>query len=335
MVHRRSMLFVLAATLLVACGGRTLAVTTPGAASAVSGVAAPVAAELGIYVSGYGGTNDTAPFVLGYDKDNRQNDPPICSETVPSVDDVAADEKGDLIVPESSGVEVFAGPDMCGSKLGKLGETLGKAVDAASIDATNGPIVLAISSNESEKGSLLICSLKNGCTTHLHNPDIHEVVGVALAKNGDCWVSSNPVALTYFQGCSGSGQTATGYANPYPGGVDIDKDGNLVAISTQTLNQSGNLVPLSSQPSGLYVYSGCKPACKRIGGPFSMEGQALYGHLNADSTTFAAADYRLGQIDVYRYGPNALTYMYSFNNGLFETSIKGVAYNRRSEEQPR
>ncbi len=105
--------------------------------------------------------------------------------------------------------------------------------------------------------------------------------------------------------------------------------------STQIIDSKGNTVPLSAPTYAVYVYSGCRPACKRIGGPYSLEGQAIYGHLNANSTAFAVADYRLEQIDVYKYTPRALIYEYSFNNGLFESSIKGVTYNRRSEEQNR
>jgi hypothetical protein len=316
----------LLAALLTACAvepSHTFAVARQQSAlRPVHGVPAPDSAKRGIYVSGYDGYDDTVPFVFGFGEPNRQNLPPICSETVSSAVDIAADEKGDLIVPaEHSGVEVFAGPDMCGPELGTIGETAGKAVDAASIDAADGPIVLGISSDGTGKGSLLICSLKSGCTTNLQNPGMFEVVGVAVARNGDCWASSLPAALTYFQGCSGPGQVATGYKNPDPGGLDIDKDGNLISISTQTYE--------------VYVYSGCRPSCKLIGGPFPLLGEGVYGHLNADSTTFAVTDYSYAQADIYKYEPVALTYMYSINNGLFESSLKGVTYNRRAVEQDR
>lgn len=325
------------AAFLAACAAetpQTFAVARQSAVRSMLNVPPPALPKLGIYVSGYGGSNDTEPFIAGFAERNRQNRAPICSESIPNVDDIAADEKGDLIVPAlAKGVEIFAGPDMCGPELGWIDETVGDAIDAASIDAANGPIVVAVNDDGSGSGSLLVCTLKNGCATNLQNPGMHQVISVALAKNRDCWASSDPVALTYFRGCSGSGQTATGYENPYPGGLDIDKDGNLVSISNQVINQDGKTVPLSVPTYAVYVYSGCRPACKRVGGPFTLEGQASYGHLNGNSTAFAVADYRLGQIDVYKYSPKALTYDYSFNNGLFESSIKGVAYNRRSVEQ--
>jgi erythromycin esterase len=149
---------------------------------------------------------------------------------------------------------------------------------------------------------------------------------VAVSKNGDCWAASKQgpskgykTVLIYFQGCAGSGQTTTHYKNPDSGGLDIDKSGNLVSISYST--------------PAVYVYSGCKPVCKLIGGPFTLKGTAVYGHLNKDSTRFATADYEYGQVDIYTYSPTAVTYRYSFNNGISVSSgIVGAAYNPRSKE---
>ncbi len=81
----------------------------------------------------------------------------------------------------------------------------------------------------------------------------------------------------------------------------------------------------------LNFYSGCKPKCKKVGGPFPLQGSSWYGHLNATSTRFAAADYEYGQVDVYKYNPTTLTYLYSFNSGL-NSGITGAAYNPRSKE---
>ncbi len=63
--------------------------------------------------------------------------------------------------------------------------------------------------------------------------------------------------------------------NTYYGGLDIDKNGNIVAIS--------------AFDSNVYVYSGCNPACTLVGGPFPMHGEAVFGHLNKQSMTFALA----------------------------------------------
>jgi hypothetical protein len=202
----------------------------------------------------------------------------------------------------------------------------GDAVDVASADAADGTIAVAAIQDGSGAGSIEVCRIKGGCSTNLGNPDMDFVSGVAVSKNGDCWAASKQgktrgykAFLTYFAGCSGSGQTATHYKNPDTGGLDIDKSGNIVSISYST--------------PAVYVYSGCKPACKAIGGPFPLKGTAVYGHLNEDSTSFAAADYQYGQVDVYRYSPTAITYRYSFNNGISVNSgIVGAAYNPRSRE---
>ncbi len=101
---------------------------------------------------------------------------------------------------------------------------------------------------------------------------------------------------------------------PY-GGLDIDKNGNLVAISAFT--------------SQMYVYSGCDPACTLVGGPFSMQGEAVFGHLNKQSMTFCAGDFSTAGMDVYYYSPSALTYWYSFNNGLCPASNPKAARTTR------
>jgi hypothetical protein len=154
------------------------------------------------------------------------------------------------------------------------------------------------------------------------------VEGVALANNGDCWASSQQyhysgAVLTYFKGCSESGESATGFENAEAGGLDIDKNGNLVAISSST----------SSSASAVYVYSGCRPRCKLVGGPFSLHGEVESGHLDEDSSRLAAADYEYGQVDIYKFTPRSVTYLYSFNNGMSTSAnVTGAAYNPRSKQ---
>jgi len=95
------------------------------------------------------------------------------------------------------------------------------------------------------------------------------VYSVAVAKNGDCWASSEQAesmgsggaVLTYFKDCSGSGQTATGYQNAYAGGLDIDVNGNLVSISATT--------------PAVYVYSACNPLAR----PSAARSRSTGGHL--------------------------------------------------------
>jgi hypothetical protein len=286
------------------------------------------AAKNGIYVSGYFGSSSV---VYGYRRNNRGNDPPECSRTSqPAAVDVAADAKGNLMVPQGNELAIFRGPHMCGKQLAQLGIGLGGyAVEAASADATHGTIAVASVQDGSGYGSVQVCMLRTGCRTYLTNSSMNFVFGVAIANDGDCWAASQQglsmgyvAVLTYFKGCSGSGETATGYQNASSGGLDIDKNGNLVSISCS---------PANCSTPAVYVYSGCKAQCKEIGGPFSLQGASRYGHLNQDSTRLAMADYQFGQVDVYGYSPSAITYLYNFNNGL-NSNIVGASYSARSAQ---
>lgn len=294
---------------------------------AIFGVPAPDSARSGLYVNDYSGSGST---VYGYRQKNRGNDPPTCTKVVRYARGVAVDGKGNLIVPQGSGFTAFRGPRMCGRELAQIGLGWeGNAVDAASANAAEGTIAVASIQDGSGYGSVQLCTLKTGCRAHLTNSAMNFVLAVTMANDGDCWAASEQglnmgyvAVLTYFKGCSGSGETATGYQNTSSGGLDIDKNGNLVSISCSLANCSTPAV---------YIYSGCKPRCKKIGGPFSLHGTSRYGHISQDSTRLAMADYQFGQVDVYRYGPSAITYLYSFNNGL-NSNVVGASYSPRAAQ---
>lgn len=317
---------VVTLALLAGCsGGNVQNVTPQSAPPAVHGIAAPASATRGIYV----GLSESGPgpAILGYAAHNRKNRPPVCT-AMPGAgaDDVAVDSDGDVMIATGGGEEIFVlqGPSMCGPLLGKINVN-GIPVDVASADAANGEIVVGNLESNSGFGDVAVCSLSGGCPTALVNSSVVAVYGVALAKNGDCWASatgisrSQPTVLVYFKRCSGSGQLATGFKNEFPGGLDIDKQGNLLSID--------------GDAGQFFVYRGCRPDCTLIGGPFAAEGGAYYGHLNRNSTEFVAADYQYEQIDIYKYAPTKITYEYSFNNGLAPSStIIGAAYAPRSRE---
>ncbi|HKU80779.1 MAG TPA: hypothetical protein VJP76_01320 [Candidatus Tumulicola sp.] len=237
---------------------------------------------------------------------------------VASVNDLASDAKGDLIEPDGGGHELRIYRPQCGAVLQTVADPYGQPADATSADATRDTIAVAnIFGPHGTSGSISLCSLKSGCTTNLTNPNMHEVVGVAMSAAGDCWASAedanNRANLTYFKGCKGSGETATGFINPDFGGLDIDAAGNLVSFSGASAQ--------------LYVYSGCNPRCKLAGGPFSMGGTSAYGHLNRTRDKLAVADYQHGQVDLYTYTPTVVNYVGSFNTGLSQTlDVVGVTY---------
>lgn len=296
------------------------------------GINRPVAVKAnlpkkGVYVSEfYGG-------VFGYPASNKKNGPSQCtiSETSTGafyLNGIAVDGKGNFIEPDGAQQEVniFSGPRMCGSPVGSISDPYGQPADASSNDAIDGPIAVAnIYGTDGNSGSVSVCTLQGGCSINLTNANMTYVYAVAMAPNGDCWAASRTstsnATLTYFAGCSGSGTAATGYENSTHGGLDIDSKGNLVAIDSS-----------GATTGQIYVYKGCNPACKMIGGPYVLHGNALYGHLNRKSTEFYAADYANDQIDVYSYSATkGLKYLYEFNNGLGNGPI-GVAVNPRSKE---
>ena len=288
----------------------------------ISLLARPRARNGGIYVSEFLGTS-----IFAYQHKNTPNNPPLCSVgPVSNPNGIAVDRKGNLIDPDggSHTVIVFSGPGLCRSKVGSFSDPFGQPTDASSADAVNGEIAVANIFGPSAydaAGSISMCTLAGGCTTNLKNSAMYEVAGVAMDKHGDCWADATngggTATLTYFAGCSGSGEEATGFLNEYYGGLDFDRFGNLVTVS--------------AFDSKIYIYSGCNPACALVGGPFPMLNEAVYGHLNKTSKTFCTGDFELGQMDVYHYSPNAVTRWYSFNNGLNVSDVPvGCAFDPRS-----
>jgi hypothetical protein len=273
--------------------------------------------------------------VLAYQNKNTGNNAPFCSVPTGSGSDVngiAVDGKGNLITPEAANVSgqhavvIWQGPGMCGAEVGSFTDPYGQPSNAASFDAVNGTVVVGnIFDNSGAPGSLSICTLSGGCTANLTNPAMYKVAGVALAKNGDCWASAensatSPAAtLTYFAGCTGAGVVATGFMNVDYGGLSIDKNGNLVSV-----DKTGEQ---------LWVYSGCNPACTLVGGPFPLVGLSVFGAVNGQSMAFMAGDQTNNQVDVYYYSPTALTFWYSYNNGISPSGkVEGVAYNPASKQ---
>lgn len=311
--------------LLAGCGGglsSSPVVPSGGSAVALHGRAAPAAVRSGIYVAEF-----SSSYVYGYHTDNSTNGPPVCNVYNPnqSVNDIAVDGSGNLVLPleQPDEILVYSGTKLCGPWAATIADPYGEPTGAAANDAVNGTIAVANIFDTSGAGSISLCTVSAGCRQNLTNPSLYEVGGVAMDTQGNCWGSglnqSYASVIVYFAGCTGPGVLATGTAQTYGyGSVDIDKHGNLVVVSI---------------PSSLYVYHGCKPKCKKIGGPFALEGSTIFGHLNKRSTAFAAGDEQYGQVDIYNYTPTSLTYQYSFNNGLsYSATVGGVAYSPRSKE---
>ncbi len=276
----------------------------------------------GIYAGEFYGTS-----VFGYQRKNTANNPPECSiGGVAYVNGLAVDGVGNLIEPDGGtrSVNIWQGPGMCGALAGNIADPYGQPSDASSPDAVNGTIAVGnIFDNSSASGSVSICTLAGGCTENLTNSVMYKVAGVAMDNSGNCWASAEDVSagahMVYFAGCTGGGQEVTGFMNADYGGLDIDNKGNIVSFS--------------KSDASVYVYSGCNPACTLVGGPFPLQGISVFGHLNREAMTLAAADQENGTIDVYQYSPTAITYWYSISNGLAASYVpNGVAQNPRSKQ---
>lgn len=280
----------------------------------------------GLYVSEFKATD-----ILGYMTPNTSNNGPTCQESpADAVNDVATDNGGDLIDPDGGThtIILYSGPQLCGSEMGAINDPYGIPSDASAINAKHGTIAVAniysgISFQGPLAGNVAVCTMSGGCTSELTNPNMFEVAGIVMASNGDCYVDSEDSSgvdwLTYFAGCTGPGQTATGFADTTLGGLDIDKDGHILAIDAYN--------------SQLYVYSGCNPDCTLVNGPQALWGQTIFGHLSRSSMEFAGADFQNGEIDMYKYESSTgkIKYEYSFNNGLNASDlVEGAAFNPRA-----
>jgi hypothetical protein len=296
-------------------------------------VGAPESGSKGIYVSAFNGTE-----VEGFATSGKGPRCTVDTGKSGSVNDVAADPKGNLIVPlgGAESVTVYRGPKMCGPEVGSFSDPYGQPSDAASMNATSGTIAVAnIVGVGSSVGNIAICTLKAGCTKELSNPNIIGYAGaIAMAKNGDCWLTSDrfgsyyiyPPTMTYWKGCSGSGQAVTGYQNKAYGSISIDSHGYLVSLDL------GNYY----QDSQLWVYKGCNPNCTLVGGPFPLHGREVYGGLNQKSDTYGVTEYRGASYpytltDIYKYSPTRVTYKYSFRNFLGGESPEGFAFDPSPE----
>jgi len=250
--------------------------------------------------------------VYGYPDPNKVNQPPTCTLPLYGAVGAASDSQGNYIVPayaktRSHRVVYVYEAGTCGTLLASL-EIKGLAFAAASSDVHT-RIVVGVERKlgRQSAGAIVVCSL-----THCGAPITSSNVtgggeGVAVAKNGDCWMSGlthgrngSPV-LAYWPSCTGAGEAATGFQNTSSAGLFVDTRGNLGAFDTNN--------------DSLYVYSGCNPACRLVS-KTRLEGQSFFGNLNAKGDELVAGDSSFVQCDVYSYRPTGSRFRYSFNNGL-------------------
>jgi|GEM_PF-852271 hypothetical protein len=286
----------------------------------------------GIYAS-----NFYASEMWGYSNPNVRDDPPVCtlgsaSKPLTYVNGFGTDPKGYVIVPwlETYSGELFgyvyAFKPNCVGPVWQAADNNGQPGDAYSSNAATGKVLVAeLALKGKSTGAIAICQYKVGCAKAFSNKAVTgHGSGVAMATNGDCWLSAfthvnnTGFVLIYFKGCTGSGQVATGTSNRSAGGLFIDTKGQLGTID---------------QYAELYVYKGCNPACTLVSSS-TLEGQPIFGGLNAQGTQLAVGDPLIGGtshnhdggVDIYNYNATtgAATYSYSFNTDLNTGSKDGV-----------
>lgn len=282
--------------------------------------------KTGTYVSEFYG-----PDLLAYRINNEKDKKPICTvKGVADVNGVGIDGKGNLMEPDggTATLNIYQGPTICGKLAGSIPDPYGQPADASSPDALTGTIVVSDLADGTLPGNIAICTLSAGCTTELTNHNIYHAGGVAMSNSGDCWVDAKTALtgggnygadLIYFKGCAGTGRSAKGFKSTYYGSIDIDNSGNLVIIDDMA--------------EDVYVYKGCDPNCKVVGGPFALKGESFFGALNKSNTQYTAVDRTDAVVDVYSYSPTKIKFLYSYDNGLAESLLPdGVAVSPRSQQ---
>jgi hypothetical protein len=238
-----------------------------------------------------------ASVIDGYTAANPHNKAPVCTISgVSAVNGLGADGVGNVIDPDGGSRSIIIFGPHCGSSLATISDTFGQPSDATSANAMTGKIAVGNILDASQSfGSLMTCTV--------------------TSENA----SFSAAVLTYFKGCKGAGAATTGFANKSYGSLDIDTAGNLVSIDFMN--------------NALYVYKGCNPKCTTVGGPFTLHGESIFGKFNDTAKSFEAVEFSVGQVDVYTYTPTAVTYKYSYNNGLVASQQpEGVAFAPRSDE---
>lgn len=262
--------------------------------------------------------------VFGYKNPNPKNKAATCmlgtaTNYLEYVNGFGTDSAGDTMIPaltpsSATYLEINVFKPNCGALAWSTLVTSGQAADAytnAKSAVTGSILVGLLKIGSTTAGGAVICK-KSGCGTPITNSKVTGyVAGVAMATNGDCWISgatstTTGFALVYFKGCTGSGKVATGTKNAAYGGLFFDSAGNLASVDGSGM---------------LFVYKGCDPKCTLVS-TSKLEGESFFGGLDSKGTTLALGDYENGVVDVYSYSPSkGAKYLYSISKGLTQSEM--------------
>jgi hypothetical protein len=216
---------------------------------------------------------------------------------------IGVDQQGDLYVANSGAENVLVYANGSTSPTNTLNDPDRFPADVAI--SSNGTVYVANGFGPmGASGNVVVYSAgATSPTQTLNDRDFLHVSGVALDKAGDLFVSCNATpggggTVVKFKAGSTNG-TETHIELGSAGGVGFDSVGHLLAIDEQT-------------PS-LNVYDvGKKKPLYQL----ALPGTSAYFAFNKTSTVLYVADYGLGEIDVFRYQPNALKQIDKITNGI-------------------
>jgi hypothetical protein len=293
--------------LLTGCDGAGSPNAAPDATVRTSGFDGPLKREsAGLIFSALASNNTIDYYVKGTGPNNPVGG--SLSGSLASPEGMATDSAGDLYVAntEDKNVLVYArGSNSPTATLNDPGEFPADVAVAA-----DGTVYVAnVFGPMFAPGNVVIYAPGSSSPTKtLTNKHFNHVIGVALDRNGNLFVSCNgnlgsgSGGVVEFKSGSVEGRD-THISLHAAGGVGFDRDGHLVVIDQDaaTLN--------------VYDIGNPKPIHQ-----LALPGDAYYFAFNKESTRVYVADYGLSEIDVFRYRPSALTLVNKITNGISASS---------------
>lgn len=298
LLHISSLSVVVLLGALAGCSSST----TLGTPNAPAGAASAVRDAGGgmIYASSYGG-NTVDYYLKGTGPNN-----PVAGSLKGSLSNpwgMAVDKSGDLYVANAEDQNVLIYAKGSTSPTGTLDDPDKFPCDVAL--GSDGTVYVANGSGPIG-GSGNIVIYKSGATQPtqtLNNKHFLHVAGVALDKAGDVFASYNGLGsdtggVVEFHAPDFTNRTNMHITLKYAGGLGFDAKGHLLVI-----DQNG--------PSlNVYNVGQRKPVAT-----LSLPGASWFFAFNQASTQLYVADYKLGEIDVFRYTPTALKQINKITNG--------------------
>jgi WD40 repeat protein len=217
---------------------------------------------------------------------------------------MGVDKRGDLYLANSSDDNVLVYAAGSTSPTNTLNDPNKFPADVAI--ASDGTVYVANGSGPiGASGNVVVYSPgSTNPTQTLSDAHFFHVSGVALDKSGNLFVTCNAGqgmnsgTVVEFKAGSTTG-TDTHIVLGYAGGVGLDGAGHLLAVDEEV-------------PSlNVYTVGNRKPLHK-----LKLPGTSEYFSFNKDSKMLFVADSGLGEIDVFRYTPSALTQVNKITNGI-------------------